>query len=140
MKVIMRSFIRHPINIPIEFEAGEKQKRKTPELKNVSTGGLCFLSDEVFEKGELLRISIPNFKSEFTEDCVVVWCKKKGEKYDVGVKFLDDQTTFRMRMVEQICYIENYRKELLAKEGRRLTLKEASAEWIKKFAKEFPRV
>lgn len=136
----MRSFIRHPANMPIEFGTDPKTKNKVRTLQNVSTGGLCFVSETAFEKGVQLKINIPNLRYKFFEECVVIWCRKKEKKYEIGVKFLDDQTTFRMRMVEQICYIENYRKEVFSNEGRKLTAKEASDEWIEKFAKEFPRV
>ncbi len=136
----MRSFIRHPANMPIEFETEKDNEKNILEMQNVSTGGLCFISEIILEKGARLKINIQNLRGGFAEDCVVMWCKKRGKKFEVGVKFLDDQTTFRMRMVEQICYIENYRKEVLANEGRDLTPKEASDEWIKKYAKEFPRV
>ena len=136
----MRSFIRHPANIPLEFETDSNSKERGHTLRNVSTGGLCFISETAIKKGTQLKINIPNLRSEFVENCIVVWCRKKKAKYEIGVKFLDDQTTFRMRMVEQICYIENYRKEVFSTEGRKLTAKEASDEWIAKFAKEFPRV
>lgn len=136
----MRSFIRHPVSVPIDFETNSGKTKKIQTLQNVSRGGLCFISETALKKGNQIKVFIPNRRSKFAEDCIVVWCKKKGESYEIGVKFLDDQTTFRMRMVEQVCYIENYRKEVLAKEGRDLTPKEASDEWIKKYAKEFPRV
>ena len=136
----MRSFIRHPANMPIEFETEKGDGKNELEMQDVSTGGLCFISETIIEEGTHIKINIPNLKSDFAENCVVIRCKKKGKKFEIGVKFLDDQTTFRMRMVEQICYIENYRKEVLANEGRDLTPKEASDEWIEKYAKEFPRV
>ena len=135
----MRSFIRHPSNMPIEFESKSSDKI-TKQLQNVSIGGLCFKSDLKIKKGTTLNLTIPNLKQRFEEKCIVIWCRKIKKGYMVGVKFLDDQTTFRMRMVEQICYIENYREEIRMKEGRALTSKEASAEWIAKFADKFPKV
>ena len=41
-------------------------------------------------------------------------------------------------MVEQICHIEQYRREVLKKEGRRLSSEEAASEWIVKYASDFP--
>jgi hypothetical protein len=41
-------------------------------------------------------------------------------------------------MVQQVCSIENYRKEVETREGRTLTNQEAAAEWIKKHAGNFP--
>lgn len=136
----MRSYIRHPANIPLDYKAEKGKATHVQTLQNVSTGGLCFISETVLIIGTRLEVYIPNLKSDFREECLVVWCRKKRDKYEVGVKFLDDQTNFRMRMVEQVCYIESYRKKILAKEGRELTSKEASDEWIKKYAKDFPKV
>ncbi|MFQ5518727.1 MAG: hypothetical protein ACE5E3_01865 [Mariprofundus sp.] len=45
---------------------------------------------------------------------------------------------FRSRMEAQICLIENYRKEQLIQTGRLLSRDEAAAEWITRFAADFP--
>ncbi len=42
-------------------------------------------------------------------------------------------------MIEQVCYIEQYRKEVLKKEGRKLSGEEAAMEWVEKYAKDSPR-
>jgi hypothetical protein len=41
-------------------------------------------------------------------------------------------------MIEQICYIEEYKKDVLESEGRILTGREAAIEWIAKHADSFP--
>jgi hypothetical protein len=41
-------------------------------------------------------------------------------------------------MVQQVCSIENYRKEQREREGRRLSTQEAAVEWIEKYAGRFP--
>jgi hypothetical protein len=41
-------------------------------------------------------------------------------------------------MVEQVCHIKQYSKEILEKEGRKLSDEEAAVEWIEKYAKDFP--
>jgi hypothetical protein len=41
-------------------------------------------------------------------------------------------------MVEQVCYIENYKKMVYQTEGRQLTTEEAAMEWIGKYASQFP--
>ncbi len=133
----MRSYIRHPANMPIEFSF---QADKTPNIQNaqnVSKGGLCFISDIAIPKGSHLNVNIPNLKSPFIEKCIVIWCRKAKGNYEVGVKFNDDKTSFRMRMIEQICHIEKYRTDMISK-GRQLNWAEASQEWISKYAGDFP--
>ena len=41
-------------------------------------------------------------------------------------------------MIEQICHIEQYKADVLAKEGRQLDVEQAAREWIYKFADDFP--
>ena len=41
-------------------------------------------------------------------------------------------------MVEQVCYIESYKKVVYETEGRQLTTEEAAMEWIRKYASQFP--
>ena len=46
---------------------------------------------------------------------------------------------FIYSMVEQVCHIEQYKKEVLKNEGQGLSGEEAAVEWITKYAKDFPR-
>jgi hypothetical protein len=41
-------------------------------------------------------------------------------------------------MIEQICHIEHYRKEVKLVEGRELSSEEAADEWITRYAGDFP--
>ena len=68
----------------------------------------------------------------------IIWCQKTTDHFVIGAKFLDKDDMFKARMVEQVCYIEHYKKEVLRKEGRSLSTEEAAQEWIKKYAKDFP--
>ena len=56
----------------------------------------------------------------------------------VAVGFLDRADAYRARMVEQICHIEQYRRDVWQREGRRLTAEEAAREWIERYAAAFP--
>ena len=57
---------------------------------------------------------------------------------DLIVQFLDQDDSFRARMVEQVCHIEHYKAEVREKEGRAISGEEAAQEWIRKYAKDFP--
>ena len=67
-----------------------------------------------------------------------MWINKKNELYDVGVQFKNAISEFRIRMIEQVCHIEQYKKNVFEKEGRALSGKDAAIEWIKKYARDFP--
>jgi len=107
-------------------------------LRNVSEGGLCFLAHVELEPGYPVHLRIPVIEQEFEADGIVVWCHHVVTGYEVGVRFADAQDRFCVRLVEQLCYIEEYRREVERDEGRKLSSEEAAAEWIANFAAEFP--
>ena len=134
----MRSFIRHPAHIPIKFDLDSSKQTLQNDTENISAGGLCFSSPKAIRKGTRLNIHIPHLKYPFDANCEVVWCKKLESSFEIGVRFSDDESSFRLRMIEQICYIEEYRLSVWEKEKRQLTWRQASDEWIKKYADKFP--
>ena len=136
----MRSFIRHPSDIPIDFQLQELVAEGTDLLKNVSHGGLAFDSKLNLDKGAIIRISIPLINPVFEALGRVTWCNSRENRFEVGVEFVEEDNIFLARMVEQICQIEHYKEEILQQEGRNLTSEEAALEWIAKFADDFPAI
>ena len=135
-----RQFIRHPSDIPISWRLGDVAQPGSEYLRNISEGGLAFVSQHAIPVDAIIEIHIPVRKPEVSIRGTVVWCRPADEGlFEVGVRFLDADMRFRMRMVEQICHIEHFKKELREKEGRELTGEEAALEWIHRYAKDFPR-
>ncbi len=134
-----RRFIRHPASIPIDVEMEAVALREREYLINISSGGLCFHSNCYLMPGCMIRISIPLMHPVFVARGKVVWCSRENGGFEAGVVFLKEIEVFRTRMVEQICHIETYKREVLAKEGRTLTGEEAAIEWIRDHAADFPR-
>jgi len=133
-----RKYIRHPSDIPIKYTltgvvAGQKQP-----LNNISVGGISFQADRHIEKGTTISIQIDLIRPSFKGKTIVVWCQKKSDHYDLGVRFIDHNTGLRAYIVEQVCHIEQYKREVLEKEGRKLSGEEAAVEWINKYSKDFP--
>ncbi|MCE5249678.1 PilZ domain-containing protein [bacterium] len=135
----MRQFIRHPSDIPIHYDLEDVVAHRKDYLYNVSHGGLSFRSGVYIKQGSVINISIPIREPVFQAEGIVVWCRKNGDQYDIGVEFRETDVEYRVRMVEQVCYIEEYKQEVLKKEGRKLTGEQAATEWITKYAKDFPR-
>ena len=135
----MRSYIRHPSDIPIEYQADERSGPVSQEhLNNISAGGLSFTCSRKLAAGSPLLIRISTVEPHFEARAQVVWCQPEGDGYIVGVAFTESDDLFRARMVEQLCHIEHYKAEVLAREGRRLDGEQAAREWIAKFAHGFP--
>ena len=155
----VREFIRHTVDVPIEYTVvdgvegeGDKVSRVPPgdgrrrvrgeargaQSRNVGFGGLAFTTDQCPTAGDLIELRIPTVDPPFVARARVAWCRAEDGHWLVGASFLDATDAFRSRMVEQVCAIENYRKEVKEREGRELTPQEASSEWIQKFADRFP--
>lgn len=135
-----RQYIRHPSDIPIQWRLGDLAAPGSEYLRNISEGGLAFISQHDIPVGALIDIHIPIRHPEVSIRGYVVWCKPYGvSEFEVGVRFTDADTRFRMRMVEQVCHIEHFKKEIFEREGRELTGEQAAMEWIKRYAKDFPR-
>jgi hypothetical protein len=138
----IRKFIRHPADVPIQVTLDwvddEDDETVDQTITNVSLGGLAFISQKPLEVLQRVRISIPVLQQENHLVGNVVWCEKSGPLYEIGIEFEHSRDVFRLRMIEQICHIEHYRKEVEQQEGRKLSSQEAAKEWISKYAGDFP--
>ncbi len=133
----MRRYIRHPFDIPIDFRVTNYLSGRE-NLVNFSAGGLCFHSRLGLAPGTTIKLHIPIQDPPFEAMGRVSWCHSSGSGFEIGVRFSADVSVFALRMVEQICYIEQYRLDMRVREGRRLTREQAASEWISYFAKGFP--
>ncbi len=139
----MRSYIRHPTSIPIQVcNSGEEPRNPDAagvEVRNLSAGGLCFLTDQPIPVGAVVEFRIPVTKPDYQGEGVVVWRRDHGSKrFEIGVRFTSDDEYFRTRMVEQVCQIEDYRQRLALK-GRDLTSEQAAMEWIERYSSNFDK-
>lgn len=133
-----REYIRHPSDIPISVSTEKNPSQLSLELNNVSSGGLAFNSPKPLPVGSVVQIKIRAVKPVFKVKAVVVWCEPKADHYEAGVEFVGDDDAYRVRMVEQVCHIEHYKRHIKATEGRKLSGEKAAAEWIQKYASSFP--
>lgn len=133
-----RRFIRHTADVPIEVRTVSATSPRPHTGRDVSEGGLSFRSDEALPVGSLIEIRIPTVDPPFVAQARVVWVRSEAGQHCIGAEFLDAAAAFRVRMVEQICAIEQFRGRLREEEGRELTREEAAREWIRRYAGRFP--
>ena len=132
----MRNYIRHPTSIPIHVSTVSLEDAQVT-ANNLSTGGLSFYTDKPVKVGSIVDLAIPCISPDYQGEGIIVWRRNQPPQgFEVGVRFANDDEYFRVRMVEQVCQIENYRQEL-AELGKNLTSEEAALEWIKRFAANF---
>ena len=140
----IRKFIRHPVDVPIQVSNSwvedEDDETLDQTITNVSLGGLAFVSPKPLEIQDRVRVCIPILKRDNTLIGNVVWCEKcdNGVGFEIGIEFEKSRDAFRLRMIEQVCHIEHYRREVMLSEGRELSAQEAASEWISKYADDFP--
>ncbi len=136
----IRKYIRHPSDVPIKvvLDRVEDEHEDDTTVTNVSLGGLSFISQHPLEILEKVQVCIPILKKDNYLSGTVVWCEKSRDGYEVGLEFESSKEVFRLRMIEQICHIEHYRKEVEHQQGRQLSAEEAAREWISEYAGDFP--
>jgi hypothetical protein len=134
----VRVYVRHPSEFPVDLSAGERGEGRRERLRDLSEGGLCCRSSVAFEPGEQVRIRIPVGAPGFEAEGRVAWCRADEQGYRIGIEFIGRDDAFKARLVEQVCQIERYHRQLCA-EGREVSEEEAAVEWIGKYAARFPR-
>lgn len=138
--MVMRAYIRHPTDVPIEFSPVTDAKTENAVAQDVSMGGLSFSSIQRLNVGSMVKVRIPLVDPPFEANAKVVWCLSRPDRYEAGIEFTSEEDAFSARMVEQICHIEHYRNWVKEVEGRNLSCETAASEWIGKFAEDFPKL
>lgn len=142
-----RRFIRHPLSIPLTCtiikNADDQEKKGAPGLtSNISIGGLLFSSKRPVKVGSLIMIKMPFEDKIFNVKSKVVHCSKRTQAklYDVGASFYKFNDAFKVKLIEQIYLIAEYRDLRSIQLGREVSLEEASKEWIKRYSERFKRL
>lgn len=82
---------------------------------------------------------MPSIDPRFEASARVCWCRRQRDGcYLVGLQFGDREELHQLRMLEQICHIEQYREQVRRREGRILDNASAAREWIERHAADFP--
>ena len=147
-----RHYIRHPLNLPLEFKVlkktsgnvyaeGEGKAERTAAI-NVSQGGLLFSSKKQVEPDSRIIIRMPFQDKAFNVRARVVHCdrSKDTKLYYVGVCFERFSDAFKVKLIEQIYLICEYRDLRSIQLGKDVSLEEASKEWIKRYSDRFRRL
>ncbi len=135
----IRRHVRHVTGIPVEVSLEYHQPYQASEdtITNVSIGGLCFIAEDRLDIDEAIQVRFPLLDNQTSIDGKVVWCNKTHRGYEVGLEFNDPDEVERLKMIEQICQIEDFRKDMEQRNGRHLSSEQAAREWISKYAGDF---
>ena len=134
MRKETREYLRYASDLPIKYDLVAMAYDQRDYLKNISMGGLCLRSgNQYLEEGTTILIQLPLIDTVFEGVGVVVWRNKNDVSYDIGVQFIDEDTVLHASLVDQVCQIEQYKREVLEKEGRQLSGEEAAVEWKQRY-------
>ncbi|MDD4956646.1 MAG: PilZ domain-containing protein [Candidatus Omnitrophica bacterium] len=137
-----RRFIRHLLVNPVEFRIEEDRGYEKTNTLDTSEGGLLFLSKTEVASGTTISLQMPLYDKVFKIRARVVHSTKDEESglFRVGVVFVNFSDAFKVKLIEQIYLIEEYRVLRSLQLGRDMTLKEASEEWVKKYSERFQKL
>ena len=137
----IRKHIRHitgiPIKVSLDYATDNLVDSEDDTITNVSLGGLSFIATDRLDISENIKVRFPILSEGSVLDGKVVWCEKSSRGYEVGLEFNDPEELDRLKMIEHICHIENFRKEINNREGRQITSEQAAREWVSRFAGDF---
>jgi c-di-GMP-binding flagellar brake protein YcgR len=137
-----RRYIRHLLVNPLEFQitgVGEAERTKTVD---VSEGGLLFMSKTEVAPGTEIKLSMPLYDKVFKINARVVHSTKdlSSGLFSTGVMFVNYADAFKVKLIEQIYLIEEYRVLRSLQIGKDMTIQEASKEWINRYSERFQKL
>ena len=143
-----RAAIRHAVELPIKYRVlGTKSSSggslslalPSERTKDISQGGLLFLSTESFKTGIHLELKIALGGRIFILEGEVVHAARdiQTKLFKTGIQFQNPEGVFKIKMAEQICQIDEYRKKLSTKEARAVSSEEAAHRWIEEHSERF---
>ncbi|MDH5356128.1 MAG: PilZ domain-containing protein [Gammaproteobacteria bacterium] len=126
-----------PIQVKVDFSSPNFDDVNEDTITNVSLGGLSFIADDRLDIEESIKVRFPILDKETVLTGKVIWCEKSQRGYEVGLEFDDEDEIQRLKMIDQISDIENYRTRKEAIEGIPVSSEQAAREWVKQYAGEF---
>ena len=105
-------------------------------------GGLLFAAKRPTKLGSVIVIKMAFQDKIFNVRSKVVYCSKNPETrlYNMGVKFYRIHDAFKVKLIEQLFLISEFRDLQSMKLGHEISLEQASREWIKRYSDRFSRL
>ncbi|MBN2484216.1 MAG: PilZ domain-containing protein [Candidatus Omnitrophica bacterium] len=142
-----RQFIRHPMCFPLSYRvikrgASQALHQGNVHTRNISRGGLLFSAKHPAEIDSLIMIKMPFEDKVYNVKGKVVHCSEseKGGLYNIGVSFETSSEAFRVRLIEQMYLISEYRDLRSIQSGDDITIEEASFEWVNRYSRQFQQL
>ena len=126
-------YLQHPKAIGLRIEACSS----LPNSAQTLPLGLIINTQEAFQPGGFVRISHPSLCPETEIHASVLWCRRQDSGYQLALEFRSEEDLYRVRLLEQLCYIKLYQVER-QRLGEKLSFDRAAEQWIAQYAAHFP--
>jgi hypothetical protein len=137
----VQSFIHHPSEVPIKIAVSDNQF-PLPCIDEPCSTGVYIHTSTRYAMNSCVEVEINVQAPAFFAKGYV--CSSEplidGIGFQTGIVFDCPDTAFAVRMIEQVCHIEQYRQQVCKKEGRELSIDSAAIEWITQHASKFPEL
>lgn len=119
-----------------------KNKESRTTTVNISRGGLLFSAKRPVSLNSKIIIHMPFLEKSFNIKARVVHCAQSPEThfYNIGVCFDKFRDAFKVKLIEQMYLILEYRDLKSIQIGKEISLQVASREWIKLYSERFKRL
>ena len=150
-----RRFIRHPLCFPLTYRVIERAPGKGGKkvLKpvgkenrstgiNISMGGLLFAAKRPVRADSIILVKMPFQDKIFHVRAKVVHCDMNPETklYNIGCAFYRLNAAYKVKLIEQLYLISEFRDLKTIELGRDISLEKASEEWIKRYSDRFRKL
>lgn len=142
-----RRFIRHPLCFPLTYKVLDKQplqdngEGKSTTI-NISMGGILFAAKKPVKTGSTIMLKMPFQNKVFNVRAKVVHCDMNRETnlYNIGAAFHRFNAAYKVKLIEQMYLISEFRDLKSVQLGKDISLERASREWIKRYSARFKRL
>ncbi len=136
-----RKYIRHPLSYPLRTKV-LTEKSGNPLVKssaeNIGAGGLLFRSSVAMNRDAEVEINLSIEGRKYLLDGTVVRCDPvENGNYNVAVSFNRQDEALKVRMMEQIVRIEEFKERLEHRCKKKLNFAWVAKLWIKRYSKGF---
>lgn len=151
-----RKFIRHPLCFPLSYKVVETSadaKKKGASVRkdtsgkpastiNIGIGGLLFAAKKPVKEGADIIIKMPFQDKVFNVRARVAHCDRNPETklWNIGAIFQRLSASYKVKLVEQLYLISEFRDLKCIELGKDVSLEKASKEWIERYSARFRRL
>ena len=100
------------------------------------------MSKDDVAPGTIVQLQMPLYDKVFKIKAKVIHTAKDESTrlFRIGIAFVSYSDAFKVKLIEQIYLIEEYRVLRSLQTGKDITVQEASREWIKRYSERFEKL